>query len=173
VRLSPSNDTRLLLAGIGAFFALCAYLVVAFANTHASASTAPTWVANAAKLAHVSSRKGGESVVRVTPEEPGSYGAYIPTLVADPPPGSRFVVGLSLKGPGRGRVGVQVHLFRSGSPSRYLVDATVASRARWHHFTFRGRVRGSWTGLSVNVYRQAKAAVGSWFAIRGLTVYVR
>ena len=175
----PANDTRFLLAGVVAFFAVVVYLAVAFANTHASntpiAATSPfgPWVPNAAKLARVSPGTKRGFAVRVTPVAPGSYGAYVPTLVPSPAPGARFAVGLWLKGArAGGPIGVQIHLFRTGTPSRYLVDTTVPASRKWRHFTFTGRVKGNWIGLSIYVYRQAKVAVGPWFEIHGLTVHL-
>jgi hypothetical protein len=179
VQLPASNDTRFLLAGVVAFLAVVVYLAVAFANTHASntpiAATSPfgPWVANNAELERVSPRTMRGFAVRVTPQAPPSYGAFVPTLVPSPAPGAKFSVGVWLKGARKGGpIGVQIHLFRTGTPSLYLVDTTVPASGRWRHFTFRGQVKGNWIGLSIYVYRQAKVAVGPWFEIHGLTVHL-
>lgn len=191
MRLPQATDTRLLVAGAGAALALAGYLSVAFANTpaassantNAAASPNPTtrsrvsevapWTPVNSKLIPVRRRKAHGYDVRVVPEAPGSFGAWVPTLVPSPTPGVRFVVKLTLKAPRPGPLGVQIHVFRSGSPSRYLVDTTVHGKARWHVFTFRGRVKGSWLGISLFVYRDAEAGARRWFATRGLTVRLR
>jgi hypothetical protein len=180
MRRPASSDTRLLVAGVVAFLALAAYLGVAFADTHATTGaiatdrTAPWVPANLANLIPVSLGKGRGYAVRVMPPiehsvAPGSFGAYVPTLVSEPPAGHRFVVGLSLKGSRvGGPIGVQIHVFRSGTPSRYLVNTTVIPRRRWRHYNFTGRIDGDWVGLSINVYRPTNRG-RPWFAVRGLT----
>ena len=175
LRFPDSNDTRLLLAGVVAFLALMAYLAVAFANTHAYGSlTAPDldlgpWTPHASNLVHVPRGKKGFAV-RVSPAARGSYGALVPTLVLQPPPGRRFVVGLWLKGSRGDRIGVEVDEFSPGATSVYVVQTTVPATARWHHFTFNGRVKGRWLGLGMYVYRQNNGAARTWFAVRDLTV---
>jgi hypothetical protein len=182
---SGSNDTRLLVAGVVAAVALVAYLAVAFANTHASrsvvvsaASKVAPWTPYGSTLVPIPLRTKDKYVVRVIPVAAearalGSYGALAPTLVPEPTPGTTFVVGLGLKEARQGRIGIQIHEFRSGTPSRYLVDTTVPVTAKWRRFRFRVRVKGSWVGLSMYVYRPASAGVKPRFAIRGLTVNLR
>jgi hypothetical protein len=180
VRLPASNDTRLLLAGAVAFLALVAYLGVAFANTHATSGIIPSraspfgpWTPSASKLVRVRSGKKRGLAVRVSPIKRGGYGALVPTLVLNPPPGRRFVVGLWLRGARPGRIGVEVDEFRPGATSVYLVNTTVPATAKWHHFTFKGRVKGRWLGLGMYVYRQTGAARRTSFTVRDLTVALR
>lgn len=186
MRLPASTDTRLLVAAVAATVALVAYLGVAFADTHATSGpvvssqgneVAP-WTPYGSQLIPVPRKKGGGFSVRVIPATrhpaPGtSYGALVPTLVQSPTPGTRFVVGLRLKAAGRGKLGVQIHVFRSGLPSRYLVDTTVRATRQWHRFTFRGRITGTWLGLAVYVYRTANAGAQPGFAIEDLTLRTR
>jgi hypothetical protein len=178
VRLPASRDSRLLLAGIVASLALVAYLAVAFANTHASNGPAPgaidrtaPWVPHDSKLVPVRYGKHAYAarVTPTAPAEPGSYGALVPTLVSSPPSGSRFIVGFWLKGTKVGRVGVVVDEFRPGATSVYVVQTTVPVTPKWRYFTFRGRVRGSWLGLGMYVYRATGVGPRTWFAVRGLT----
>lgn len=175
VPLRASNDNRLLIAGVVGFAALIVYLAVAFARTHPGPVAVNPWVpTNDANLVSVSLGKGRGFLIHVTPPQGApaqtAYGAYIPTLVPAPSPGSTFVVGLRLRGSrAGGPLGVQIHVFRPGTASRYLVDTTVPVRPRWRRFTFKGRVKGSWVGLSINVYRQTNGRGRPWFAIRGLT----
>ena len=177
LRLPASNDSRLLLAGVVAFLALVAYLAVAFATTHAKAlATAPNlapWTPYASKLVRLPRGKEGGFAIRVSPVKRGSYGVLVPTLVFQPRPGRRFVLGLWLKGARRGPIGVEVDEFRPGATSVYLVNTTVPATAKWHHFTFSGRVKGNWLGLGMYVYRQTNVTVGTWFAVRDLTVELR
>jgi hypothetical protein len=178
VQRPVSNDSRLLIAGIVAFLGLVVYLGVAFAGTHATGATATDrtapWIGtDLSNLTPVSLGKGHGYAVRVTPplqrpRAPGAFGAYVPTLVSEPPDGHRFVVGLSLKGSRLGGpVGVQIHVFRPGTTSRYLVNTTVTPRRRWKYFDFTGRIKGTWTGLSINLYRPTNRG-RPWFAVRGL-----
>ena len=178
---SRSKDTRLLVAGIVAFLALVVYLGVAFANTHASngltvsaASKVAPWTPYGSALIPIPLAEKGKYAVRVVPAGGaatlGSYGALVPTLIPLPAPGARFVVGLQLKDAHPGKIGIQIHEFRSGFASKYLVDTTVPVTARWRRFTFRGRVKGSWTGLSLYVYRLASQPRKPRFMLRGLTV---
>jgi hypothetical protein len=172
VRLPYSNDTRLLVAGVAAFLALVAYLAVAFVNTHASVNLAnevAPWTPSASNLVPVRQGRRRVFAVRVNPTKAGSYGALVPTLVSQPPPGRRIVVGLWLKGPGRAPIGVEVDEFRPGATSVYVVNTLVPATATWHHYTFTARVTGSWLGLGMYVYRQANGAGDTWFALRGLT----
>jgi hypothetical protein len=181
VRRPASNDSRLLIIGIVAFLALVVYLGVAFADTHATTgttaadgTTAPWIGTNLSNLTPVSLGKGRGYAVRVTPPKqrplaPGAFGAYVPTLVSEPPDGHRFVVGFSLKGSRvGGPVGVQIHVFRPTTASRYLVNTTVTPKRRWRHFDFTGQIEGTWVGLSINVYRPTNRG-RPWFAVRGLT----
>jgi hypothetical protein len=184
VKLSHSNDTKVLFAGVGAFVALVAYLAVAFVNTHAASlpTASPNhiapWTPWGSNLIPVRLGKAGRYAVRVTavPRETrkvGAYGALVPTLIPQPTPGTRFVVGLTLKGARPGQVGVQIQKFRAGSPSRYLVETVVSVQRKWSHFTFRGKVRGRWTGVSIYVYRLANVRARPSFEIRDLTVELR
>ena len=173
MRLPASSDSRLLLAGVVAFVALVAYLAVAFAHTHAYATSQSPWAPYRSKLVNVLRGKESGFAVRVIPVKRGTYGALVPTLVSQPPPGRRFVLGLSLKGTRGGPIGVELDEFRPGATSVYLVDTTVPATARWHHFTFSGRVKGSWLGLGMYVNRQTGHAPMTWFAVRDPTVTFR
>ena len=177
-----SSDTRLLIAGAATFLALVAYLAVAFANTHAAATSsvhdeAAPWTPYGSTLVPVRSGETGRYVVHVTrapaAAKLGAYGALVPTLIPEPEPGTRFVVGLWLKESRPGRIGVQIQTFRTGSPSRYLVERMVPVTRRWRHFSFAGRVAGSWVGVSIYVYRLARGVPTPSFAIRGLDVKLR
>jgi hypothetical protein len=172
VRLPDSTDSRLLLAGVVAFVVLVVYLAVAFATTHVSAASlgnpvAP-WTPHAAKLVKVSRLKGGFAV-RVIPIAKGSYGALAPTVVADPPE-RRFVVGLWLRSAHPGPITVSIDEFAPDKTSVYLVSTTVPVTSRWQHFTFRGKVEGTWLGLGMYVSRQAGRRLRSSFALRGPTL---
>jgi hypothetical protein len=174
--LSKSTDTRLLVAGVIGFLALVVYLAVAFANTHASAGVGPngapyygSWVPHNSKLTRLSSRKRKGLAFRVRPTGAGTYGALVPTLTSDPPPGHRFAVGLWLRGMPRGRVGIAIDEFSPGATSVYVVNTTVPVTSRWQHFTFRGRVKGRWLGLGMYVSRAADARKRNSFDVRGLT----
>ena len=183
MRLPASNDTRLLVVGVAAFVALVAYLGVAFANTRATVDIAKAvapWTPYGSTLVPVPPKTRGRFSVQVIPSAHdaasiGSYGALAPTLVPEPTPGATFAVGLSLKTSRPGPIGVQIHEFRSATPSHYLVNTTVVAKPRWQHFVFRGQVNGSWTGLSMYVYRPTVAAPkrSPSFVIRGLTVKLR
>lgn len=183
MRLSDATDTRLFLAGVAAVLALVAYLAVAFAKTHplpftyippSLATKAAPWTPHVAKFAAISLGKGRGYIVRVKPAEvprkPVSYGGLIPTLVYQPPDGGRLAVGLWLRG-APGDVRVEIDEFRPGATSQYMVETTVPATRRWHHYTFRGRVRGDWLGLGMYVSRSTAAR--SWFAVRGLTIKLR
>jgi len=176
VRLPGESDTRLLLVGVAAFAALVVYLAVAFVNTHASVSIAnkvAPWTPYGSKLTPIPLKRKGKYVVRVSPTDTGSYGALIPTLIPAPTPGIKYAIGLQLKGARAGRLGIQVHLFRGGLPSRYLTNTLVPITTKWHRLSFGGQIEGSWVGLSLYVYSPARRAVGSWFAIRDLKVKLR
>jgi hypothetical protein len=158
-----------------------AYLAVAFANTHAAAapSTVPTqtnpfapWVPKYhSTLAVVPRRRQGGIAVRVRPGWIGNYGAVVPTLVSQPPPGTRVVVGLSLRGPAHSPIEVLVDQFPAG-PHPNLIDTTVPATARWHHYTFSAPVKGRWLGLGMYVGRDTDGKASRWFAVRDLTVKV-
>jgi hypothetical protein len=185
VRLPASNDTRLLVAGLASFVALLAYLAAAFANTHVLSGFATVnpesevapWTPDASKLIPVSLGKRAGFAVRVTlasrsSPKGGSYGAVVETLVPDPTPRRRYVVGLWLKGARPGRIGFELNEFR-GNVSRYPVETTVPATARWHHFTFSTRVKGAWLGLAVYVYRADDLRHRTWFAVRNVTASTR
>jgi hypothetical protein len=177
VRIPSANDTRLLLAGVVASLALVAYLAVAFANTHASSGPGPNklapWVPKYhSTLALVPHTRRGGIAVRVTPGWSGAYGAVVPTLVAQPSPGSRVVVGLWLRGPGKTPIEVLVDEFPAGAHPD-LIEKMVRAPARWHHYTFSVRVTGRWLGLGMYVGRGANGKASKWFAVRGLTVKAR
>jgi hypothetical protein len=169
-----------LLAGVAAVLALVAYLAVAFANTHASASTpsaAPSppdpfapWIPKYHSTLALGSRKeGGGIAVHVRHGWIGAYGAVVPTLVSHPPPGQRVVVGLSLRAPRKTPIEVVVDEFPAGrSPD--IILRTVSATARWHDYTFGARVKGRWLGLGMYVGSDAKGVLYRWFAVRGLTV---
>ncbi len=154
--------------------ALFAYLGVAFANTHAtsgpSASKTAPWVSHESRLAAVGRRRKTGFVVKVRPTGRGPYGALVPTLVPNPPSGHRFVVGLSVRAARPAQIGVEVDEFAPGATSVYLVNTAVSVTHRWHHFTFSGRIKGTWLGLGMYVYGQTEVAHRSWFELRGLTV---
>lgn len=179
MRLPASSDSRLLLAGVAVSLALVAYLAVAFATTHASngptaneSSKLVPWVAADSKLVPHLFGKHAYAVraTPLTPAKPGSYGVLVPTLLPSPPSGRRFVVGLWLKGASPGRVGVSVDEFSPGATSVYVIQTTVPVTRRWRHFTFKGRVKGSWLGLGMYVYRPTGIGRRTWFEVRGLTV---
>lgn len=183
MRLPASHDSRLLLAGVVASLALVTYLAVAFATTHASNGPVQSglnkvapFVPSSSKLTPISRGKGLGYTVRVTPTapgKPGSYGALVPTLVPDPPSHRTCVIGLWVKGRSPGRVGVEVDEFSPGVTSVYVVQTTVPVTARWRHFTFRARVKGTWLGLGMYVYRPTGVGRRTWFAVRGLTAVLR
>jgi hypothetical protein len=175
MRLPASSDSRLLLAGVAASLALVAYLAVAFANTHAANGPVATdnklapWTPYQAELIAIPREKKQGYDVRVNPTTSGTYGGLIPTLVADPPSGRRFRVGLWLKGSRGGPVGVEIDEFSPAATSVYVVDKAVPVHRKWRHFTFSFRVRGTWLGLGMYVHRQSSAAARTWFTVRGLT----
>jgi hypothetical protein len=177
VRLPDSSDSRLLLAGVGAFVALVVYLGVAFATTHVSAAgglgnpVAP-WTPHGSKLVKVPRGKKGDFAVRVIPIARGSFGALAPTVVANPPE-RKFVVGLWLKAAHPGPIAVSLDEFSPAKTSVYVVNTTVPATATWRHFTFRGRVDGTWLGLGMYVSRQSQFGRKTWFAVRDLAVSFR
>jgi hypothetical protein len=171
VRLSPAFDNRLLLAGVAASLALVAYLAVAFANTHASATIGATdplapWVP---KYHSTLASKAGGVAVHVSPGWVGAYGAVVPALVSQPPPG-RIVVSLRLRGPGSAPIVVLVDEFPDGPK---VIDTTVPATRRWHRYTFSARIKGQWLGLGMYVGRSTAGHRSRWFAVRGLTAKVR
>jgi hypothetical protein len=175
VRFPDSADSRLLLAGVVAVLALVAYLGVAFARTHVSASpTGPNiapWVPNDSNFVRLVRRKEHSFSVRFERAgkgRRGAYGALVPTLVPQPKSGSRYVVGLWLKGSRPGRIGVEVDEFSPAATSVYLVNTTVGATRRWRHVTFDVRVKGTWLGLGMYVYRTDRGR-RTWFAVRDLT----
>jgi hypothetical protein len=177
---TASKDTRLLIAGIVAFLALVVYLGVAFANTHASGAIGPNgapyygaWVPHDSKLVRLPHGRRGGLAFRVTPTTRGSYGALVPTLASDPPPGRKFVVGLWLRGARPGRIAVAIDEFSPGATSVYVINTTVPATSRWRHYTFRGRVKGRWLGLGMYVSRVHDGRIGKWFEVRGLTAALR
>lgn len=176
MRLPDSTDSRLLLAGVVAALALVAYLGVAFALTHASASAATTgpniapWVPRDAKFVRIPPRGEGKFTVRFAPAvKHGSYGALVPAVVPDPKSGLKYVVGFWLKAARPGRIGVEIDEFSPAAASVYLVNTTVRADRRWRHFTFSARVKGTWLGLGMYVYGQANPRTRTSFAVRDLT----
>ena len=181
VRLPDSADSRLLLAGIVAVLALMAYLGVAFARTHVSAAASPTgphiapWVPHASKFVRFPRRKVHSFSVRFEPAvkgRRGAYGALVPTLVAQPKSGRRYVVGLWLKGSPPGRIGIEIDEFSPAATSVYLVNTTVPVTRSWRHFSFHAPVEGTWLGLGMYVYRVGERR-RTWFAVRDLTTTYR
>jgi hypothetical protein len=174
VHLPTSKDTRLLVAGVAAFVALVAYLGVALANTRAPvdlAREAAPWLPHGSKFSPSPSPSGRGFVVRVTPEKSGNYGALVPTLVSGPESGRTYAIGLWLKGT-PGQIGVSVDEFAPGATSVYVVNTTVLATRRWRHFTFSARVKGSWLGLGMYVYRIDQRS-RTWFSVRRPTVSLR
>jgi hypothetical protein len=179
VRFPTSNDTRLLVVGIAAVVALFAYLGVAFANTRQTVDVArevAPWTPSASKLTPVKRPRTGAFNVLVTPSGPGgptagNYGAIVQTLVPNPTPGGRYVVGLWLRGAKPGRIGFELNEFRSGV-AQYPVNTTVPATAAWHHYRFAVRVKGTWLGLAVYVYRLNERRPTS-FAVRDPTAVIR
>jgi len=175
VRLPEANDTRLLVVGVVAFLALVTYLGVAFADTHASSGGTATsfgapWVPKYhSTLAPAPRGKTGVGVY-VMKGWTGQYGAVVPTLVSQPPPGRRAVVSLWLRGPGKTRIEVLVDEFPDGPD---LIKKTMPATAAWHHYVFTARVKGRWLGLGLFVGRSTSGRGSSWFAVRGLTVEMR
>lgn len=176
MRLPGSTDTRVLLAGVVVFLALMAYLAVAFVTTHvAPVAAAPTnkttapWSPAASKLAPIP-LSGDGYAVRVLPlarRSAGNYGALVQTIVPNPAPG-RYVVSLGLKGTTPGRIGFEINEFRPGV-AQYPLETTVPATTTWHRFTFRVRVKGTWLGLALYIYRPNQRG-RTWFAIRDLKV---
>ncbi len=175
MHVAAASDTRLLFVGIAASLALVVYLAVAFAFTHPSSGSVAVnnvapWVPHDSSLVAGRRSKEGDHVVRVTPRAK-VYGALLPTLVAGPTPGRRYVVGLWLRGAVPGRIGVEVDEFRPGATSVYKIETTVRATAKWHHHTFRLRVKGSWLGLGMYVYRIDEQH-RTWFEASDPTVSV-
>ena len=183
VHAADATDTRLLLAGALALLALVVYLAVAFANTNGAvasarvdaASAVAPWSPSMSKLTPVRRKKGGFEVL-VTPSSHGRpasehYGAIVQTLVPDPEPGRRYVVGLWLKASPPGRLGFELNEFRQ-KVARYPVNTMIRATSRWHHYTFSTRVKGTWLGLAVYVYRPNGRRRTS-FSVRGVTAAIR
>jgi hypothetical protein len=178
---SSSKDTRLLVVGVVAFLALLVYLAVAFATTHASTGAlgpngSPyfgSWLEHDSKLSHLPGYAKGAVALRVTPSGRGTYGALVPTLASDPPPGHRYVIGLWLRAARPGRVGIAIDEFSPGVDSVYVVNRTVPVTPRWRHFTFAGRIKGRWLGLGMYVSRLAEPGKRNSFDLRGLTAELR
>jgi hypothetical protein len=178
MRLPDSADSRLLLAGIVAVLALVAYLGVAFARTHVSAAAAtPTgphiapWVPHDATFVRLARRREHSFSVRFEPSGKGrrrTYGALVPTLLPQPKSGSRYAVGLWLKASRPGRIGITVDEFSPAASSVYLVNTAVRATRSWRHVTFDVRVKGTWLGLGMYVYRTDRGH-RTWFAVRDLT----
>lgn len=177
------NGTVILVTGVVAALALIAYLSVAFASTSSVRATTAAratqkaspfgpWEPFNATFRHLRGAVG-RTPVRVVPLRLGTYGARVPTIVLNPVRGHRFLVGLSLEG-SETPVGIEVVEFGPPSPNRYLGSRLTRVTSKWHHFTVAGRVtRGSWSGLELVVYRSGEIPLGSWFAVRDLTVTVR
>ena len=186
MRLPASNDTRLLVVGVAAFVALVAYLGVALRRharhgRHREREVAPwtpygsTLRARAAEDAGEAGRAGdrvgaGRRFDREL-RRPGSD-----ARPCEPTAGATFAVGLWLKTSPAGadrrpdpRVSARRRRATTSSTRR------CRRRPRWHHFTFRGQVNGSWTGLSMYVFRPTMAAPkpSPAFVIRGLAVKLR
>lgn len=179
MRASRSSDTRILVLGVVAFVALVAYLAVAFATTHALASTSTTgptiapWVPHDSRFVRIPLRQKGRFVVRFSPAlKRGSYGGLVPTLASDPKSDRTYVVDLWLRGTRPGRIGVAIDEFAPAATSVYVVNTTVPATRGWRHFTFHARVRGTWLGLGLYVYRIDHRR-RAWFAVRDLTVTYR
>lgn len=169
MRLSPAYDNRLLLAGVAASLALVAYLAVAFANTHATTGGADPVTPWVPKYHSTLASKAGGVVVHVSPGWIGAYGAVVPAIVSQPPPG-RIVVSLRLRGPGSAPFAVLVDEFPNGPK---VIDATVPATRRWHRYTFSARIKGRWLGLGMYVGRSTAGHRSTWFAVRGLAAKVR
>ncbi|MGH3053521.1 MAG: hypothetical protein ACRDL7_00910 [Gaiellaceae bacterium] len=192
------HGTAILLAGSIAFVSLIVYLAFAFGSERAGGSTprpasvssepaqqpqhdapggaagspAGLWQPVGARLSSARLGRGLGLELRVAAASPPTtpwFGAQIPTIVVNPSPG-RVSVSLWLKAPRRTRIGVQVSAFRAGTPNRRLIQKSVGVAPAWRHVTFAGRVRGRWTGLGLFVYQPDNVAIGSSFAIRGVTV---
>lgn len=178
----PGSDTRLLIVGILVVLAFVAYLAVAFAKTHPLATTpgslaltnkfAP-WVPKYhSTLARWPRRKGGGVAVHVAPRWTGAYGAVVPTLISQPPPGQRVVVGLSLRAPRKTPIEVVVDEFPADAHPD-IVLKTVPATARWRHYTFKARITGDWLGLGMFVGSDTNGVKHKWFVVRDLTVDTR
>lgn len=150
------------------------YLGVAFATTRATVGVAnevAPWTPSGATLTPLPLGRG-QVAIRVTPATKGTiYGAVVQTLISEPKAGHTYVVSLGLKGTPRGRIGVELNEFSPGV-ARYPVKTTVPAAARWHHYTFSVRVKQSWLGLAVYVYRQTNPPARTSFTIRDENVAV-
>ena len=174
MRFPTSNDSRLLVVGIVAFVALATYLGVAFANTRALVNVAQEvapWTPSNSTLTPVPLGRGRVAVL-VKPATKGTiYGAVVQTLISEPKVGHRYVVSLRLKGTPSGRIGIELNEFSPGV-ARYPVKTTVHATAKWHRFRFAVRVKKSWLGLAVYLYRQTNPPALTSFGIRDENVSV-
>jgi hypothetical protein len=176
----PDSDTRVLIIGVFVAVALVAFLAVGFATTHPSSGPALSltnkfapWIPKYhATLARGPRRKGGGVVVHVAPRWTGAYGAVVPTLVSQPPPRQKVVVGLSLRAPRKTQIEVVVDEFPAPANPN-IVLKSVPATARWHHYTFRGRITGRFLGLGMYVGSNTNGRVHKWFVVRDLTVATR
>jgi hypothetical protein len=184
-----SRDTWILIAGVVAALFLVAYIAAAFASTSNSATgsattstgaTAPApktemlgpWTSVNAKLTRLRGGDGPLVAVRVTPVALAAYGARVPAILGNPVSGTRAVISLWLKG---SAVPVRIGVAEFGPGSnREVSHRIVRLTGRWHHYVIVARVtRGHWTGLGLGVYRSGEIPLGSWFAVRNLSVALR
>ena len=181
MRLSHATDTRVLIAGVAASLALLVYLTVAFLHTHAGITRAAgvnkdvPWNSFNSKLVPIR-RRGKAYDLRVLPANPAgpgaaNYGAIVQTVVLDPVPGERYVIGLWLRGKPNGPVGFELNEFRPGV-AKYPIQTTVPVTRRWHHYTFSTHIKGTWIGLAVVVLRQNERP-RTWFEVRPPTGVAR
>ena len=175
------SDTRLLIVGILGVLALVTYLAVAFAKTHALATTGGLGLTNKfapwepkyqSTLARFPRRKGGGIAVHVAHGWIGAYGAVVPTLVSQPQSGQRVVVGLSLRAPRKTPIEVVVDEFPADAHPNIILK-TVPATARWRHYTFKARIKGEWLGLGMYVGSDTNGVKHKWFVVRDLTVDMR
>ena len=172
MRLPRSNDSRLLLAGVVAFVALVAYVAVAFANTHvlsAGTSKVAPWTTYQAIAVPVRLGKRGKYAVHLVPTRAGTYGGLVSNLVSNPTSGHTYLVGLWIKGSTGGPVGVEIDEFAPGATSVYVVDTTVTVGPKWHHYTFKVPVKGTWLGLGMYLHRETSREAKTSFVVKGLT----
>lgn len=181
-----SPDTWVLVAGVVAALVLVAYVAHAFAASPRSAANRPTtsastvaatpraetvgpWASVNAKFTRLGRGIGTVAAVRVTPASLATYGARVPTIVGNPRSGTRVLISLWLKGSGAS-VGIEVSEFGLGS-NRNLRDRVVRLTPKWHHYLVVARVtQGHWTGLGLGIYGSGEIPLGSWFAVRNLSV---
>jgi hypothetical protein len=184
-----SPDTWILVAGVVVALVLVAYVAHAFAASPDSAgnpatTSAPTvaatpraeivgpWASVNAKFTRLGRGIGTLVAVRVTPVSLATYGARVPTIVGSPRSGSRVLVGLWLKGSGAS-VGIELSEFGPGS-NRNLRDRIVRLTPKWRHYLVAVRLtHGQWTGVGLGIYGLGAIPLGSWFAVRNLSVALR